>query len=278
MARRLLSHLLGPSFVVLGLAVTSCRHHDTAPTPAASASAATLAAGHHFALESRALHFATEKRRAEQLWRTSPSLPDCPKVLHETGDAELCSTAASALTAIEQLPADAPTERIVPALANGSLALARLSQRARYQSLVEVGQRRVTNDAGAPPTASASAEPARPIHLPHNPFAAHQEHPTMELGDGPAAQLVGAVLRLERDSLRSLGAYLEYAPLADRRAAFDAVKQLRATRPQWQPLDHLIHEAMLLESDPDLKRDLSDLFASGLPRGNRVGQPAAGSK
>lgn len=264
--------------MALALALASCRHHDKAAAPASSTSAATIAAGNHFAVEARALHFAVETRRATEVWHAKPGLRECAKVLHETGDAELCSTAASGLTAIEELPSDAPTERIVATLADGSLALARLSQRARYQSLVEVGQRRVTGDAGAPLVASASAasgasEPPRP-HLPHSPFGAHEEHPVMELGDGPAAQLVGVVLRLERDSLRNLGAYLEYAPLPDRRAAFDAVKQLRAKRPQWQPLDHLIHEAMLLESDPDLKRELSDLFASGLPRGSHVGQPA----
>ncbi|MEO8903506.1 MAG: hypothetical protein ABI488_14880 [Polyangiaceae bacterium] len=266
MARRLLSARRGGKVVALGLALVSCQHHDKAAAPASSASAATIAAGNHFALEARALHFAVEKRRATEIWHAKPGLPECTQVLHETGDAELCSKAATALTAIEELASDAPTERIVPTLADGSLALARLSQRARYQSLVEVGQHRVTGDAGAPLAASAAPvapEPARP-HLPH---------PVMELGDGPAAQLVGVVLRLERDSLRNLSAYLEYAPLPDRRAAFDAVKQLRATRPQWQPLDHLIHEAMLLESDPGLKRDLSELFASGLPRGSHVGQP-----
>ena len=266
--------------VVLGLALAGCGHHDkgAAPSQLASAKAVTAAAGNHFSIEARGVHFAAEKRRADEIWQAKPGLPGCAKVLHENGDAELCSGAASALTAIEELPPDAPTERILPALANGSLSLARLSQRARYQSLVEIGQRHVSGDAGAPPAASASAAPPRPIHLPHSPFGMHQEHPALELGDGPASQLAGAVLRLERDSLRNLGAYLEYAPLPVRRAAFGTVKQLRETRPQWQPLDHLIHEAMLLESDADLKQDLTELFATGLPRGNRVGQPGTVSK
>ncbi len=266
--------------MVLGLALASCGRRDkgTTPSQAASAKAATVSAGNHFAVEALGQHFASEKKRADEIWRAKPGLPECTTVLHETGDAELCSSAASALTVIEELPADAPTERILPALADGSLALARLSQRARYQSLVEIGQRHVEGDAGPPPAASASAAALRAIHLPHSPFGVHQEHPALELGEGPASQLVTAVLHLERDSLRNLGAYLEYAPLPARRAAFATVKQLRETRPQWQPLDHLIHEAMLLESDPDLKQDLSTLFASGLPRGNRVAQPATVSK
>ncbi len=264
--------------MVLGLALASCRHHDNAPAPAASAAVATQVAGNHFAIEARALHFVAEKKRSDEIWRAKPALPECAQVLHETGDAELCSAAASALGAIEALPSDAPTENVLPTLADGSLALARLSQRARYQSLVEISQRRVTGDAGAAPAPSVSADPARQIRVPRNPFSAHQEHPTMELTDGPASQLVATVLRLERDSLRSLGAYLEYASLPERRAAFGAVKQLREKRPQWQQLDKLIREATLLESDPGLKQDLTELAASGLPRGSHVGQPAAVSK
>jgi hypothetical protein len=263
--------------VVLGLTLVSCQHHESAPTPVGSTLAATQAAGNHFAVEARALHFIAEKKRAAEIWGAKPALPECTKVLHETGDAELCAAAASALLAIEALPPDASTDRLLPVLAEGSLALARLSQRARYQSLAELSQRHVTGDAGAAPPEAASADPARAIHFPHSPFGAHQEHPAVELQEGPAADLLGVVLRLERDSLRNLGAYLEYAPLSDRRAAFEAVKQLRQTRPQWQPLDKLIREAMLLESDPALKQELSELSASGLPRSSHLSQPT-GSK
>ncbi|MEP7049852.1 MAG: hypothetical protein ABJB12_05840 [Pseudomonadota bacterium] len=259
--------------MAFGVALASCRHHDSTPAPAASAAAATRAAGRHFTLEARGLHFVAEKKRAEEIWAAKPTLPECTKLLHETGDAELCNAAGSALSDIEALSADAPSERILPVLGNGSLALARLSQRARYQSLTEISQRRVTADAGAPPAASGSAIPLRRIHLPQSPFAAHQEHPAIEQNDGPAAQFLAAVLRLERDTLRNLGAYLEYSSLTERRAALGVVKQLRETRPQWQQLDRLIREAMLLESDPSLKQELSELAASALPRGNRLGQP-----
>jgi len=260
--------------VLFGLTFAGCRHKTSPPAPAASAAAATQAAGTRFTDETRALHFAAEKQRATEIWAKKPSLPECLKVLHEAGDAELCNTAASALLALEVLPADAASERLVPALADGSLALARLSQRARYQSLVEISQRRMTGDAGAPPASSASATALRALHPPRSPLATHQEQPVLDLNDGPASQLLATVLRLERDTLRNLGAYLEYAPAPERRLALNAVKQLRATRPQWQQLDKLIREAMLLEADPALKQDLAALVASGLPRGSHVSQPA----
>jgi len=272
-ARGLLSARCRATFVVFGLVLASCSRHDSAPTPTPPASA-NRAAGNHFTLQARGLHFAAEKKRADEIWAAKPSLPECTKQLHETGDAELCAAAANALGAIEALPPDTPSERVLPVLADGSLALARLSQRARYQSLAEISERRVTGDAGAPPPASASANPARHIQLPRGLFGAHQEHPAAELNEGPASQLLSAVLRLERDALRNLGAYLEYASLPDRRAALATVKRLRETRPQWQQLDKLIREAMLLESDPGLKQELSALAASALPRGEHVAQPA----
>jgi len=79
-------------------------------------------------------------------------------------------------------------------------------------------------------------------------------------------------VHLERDAVRNIGAYLEYAELPVRRSAFDTVKRLRNEHPQWPLLEHLLHEAALLESDPALKRDLQEFSASGLPRSREPGQ------
>ncbi|HEX7450696.1 MAG TPA: hypothetical protein VF294_00345, partial [Polyangiaceae bacterium] len=205
-----------------------------------------------------------------------PNLDDCTVVLHQDGDAALCHTAASALSAIEQIDPSLPIGRLLPVLADGALALARLSERARYQSLAELGEKRVTGDAAAAPAASGSAAstsklapprltPAKP--LPSGTLALPKEQHALELTDSPAGKFLPVVLRLERDSLRNLGAYLEYAPLDERRAALVSVKELRDTHPQWALLDRLIREAALLESDPDQKRALNELAVSGLPRG-----------
>jgi hypothetical protein len=202
-------------------------------------------------------------------------------VLHQDGDAALCHAAADALAAIERLDPSLPTERILPVLAEGALSLARLSERARYQSLAELGEKHVTGSASASPATSGSAPapskpapskptPSKPVPagpLPSSALAPQKAQLALELTDSPAGKFLPVALRLERDALRNLGAYLEYAPLDVRRAALGTVKQLRDTHPQWPLLDHLIREAALFESDPDQKRVLRELVASGLPRG-----------
>jgi hypothetical protein len=258
---------------VLGLGLISCRHREPSQTLAPSASAS---AARDFAEKTRTEHFAAEQKRAADRWQTKPNLDECTVVLHQDGDAALCHTAASALSAIEQLDPSLPIERVLPVLADGALALARLSERVRYQSLAELGEKRVTGDAGSAPAASRSAAsastlappkqtPAKP--LPSGALALPKEQHALLLTDSPAGKFLPVVLRLERDSLRNLGAYLEYAPLDERRAALVSVKQLRDTHPQWALLDRLIREAALLESEPDQKRALNELAVSGLPRG-----------
>jgi hypothetical protein len=262
----------------------ACRHRDRAPAPIASASASTLATA--FADEARAAHFLTEQTRARDRWQSKPNLDECPTLLHKDGDAELCRAAQSALTAIEQLDPSSPAERNLPVLADGALALARLSERARLQSLAELGQRRMTGGSGATPAASGSAAATtKPALLKPTasslraPPLAPSGHPAethaleLELSESPVGRFLPVVLRLQRDALRNVGAYLEYAPLAARRAAFDSVKQLHVTHPQWALLDHVIREAALLESDPAQKLALKELAASGLPRGRNAVQP-----
>jgi hypothetical protein len=272
-ARRLLrQHSWTIAVLGLGLGLGSCRHRDASQTLAPSASASASA---DFAEKARAAHFAAELKRASERWQSKPNLDDCTVVLHQDGDAALCHAAAAALTAIEQLDPSLPAERILPVLADGALSLARLSERARYQSLAEIGEKRVTGSASAAPATSGStaapSKPAAPKPAPASPSSSSglvpQEQHALELGDSPVGKFLPVALRLERDTLRNLGAYLEYAPLDVRRAALDTVKRLRDTHPQWALLDHLIREAALLESDPEQKRLLRELVVSGLPRG-----------
>ena len=274
--------MLGLGLGLLGLG--ACRHRDRAPVPGPTASASASATA--FADDARAAHFLAEQKRASDRWQSKPNLDECPKLLHKDGDAELCRAAQSALTAIEQLDPSSPAERILPVLADGALALARLSERARLQSLAELGERRVTGASSATPAASGSAasgsaasgtKPALkppPLQAPPPAPSGHPaEAHALELSESPVGRFLPVVLRLERDALRNLGAYLEYAPLAQRRAAFESVKQLHATHPQWALLDHVIREAALLESDPAQKLALQELAASGLPRGRNAVQP-----
>lgn len=99
-------------------------------------------------------------------------------------------------------------------------------------------------------------------------------HPSFELGDGPISQLMDASVRMEREAVRQLGAYLEYAELPVRRSAFVTVKRLHEQHPGWPLLAQLLREAALLESDPELRGKLSLLSASAQPSGARPAQSA----
>ncbi len=210
----------------LGLGLGSCRHREASQTLAPSASASASAAA-DFAEKARAAHCASELKRAADRWQSKPNLDDCTVVLHQDSDPALCHAASAALAAIEQLDPSLPTERILPVLAEGALSLARLSERARYQSLAEIGEKRVTGSASAAPATSGSkAAPAKltpPKPAPASPSSSglvpQQEPHALELGESPVGKFLPVALRLEQDALRNLGAYLEYAPLDVRRAA-----------------------------------------------------------
>lgn len=252
------------------LALSGCRHEESAPAPSASASAA----GKSFTEQARDQHLQTELQRARERWQAKPALGECAPTLEEKADLELCQAASRALSAIEAEP-EATPERALSLLEPGALALARFSHRLRYLSMAEIADRRVQGDAGAAPApvasgavAGATAALARSRRERHS---GHAEGRALELREGPVAQLMTSTMRVERDVLRALGAYLEYAPLPVRRAAFDSVKRLREEHPQWPQLDRLLREATVLESDAELKQKLSAAAESGLPR-RRPGQ------
>ena len=79
--------------------------------------------------------------------------------------------------------------------------------------------------------------------------------------------MMGTTVHLERDAVRNLGAYLQYAELPVRRSTFETVKRLREQHPQWPLLTALLREATLLESDESLKHELDEFGKSGLPSG-----------
>lgn len=225
-----------------------------------------------------------ELARAHTLWQARPNLANCPDILHEKADLELCHAAADALFGVEQLDPKAAPESALPVLASGSLALVRLLDRARYLNFEDFGRRRLEADGGAP--AASSSQETRPLaaapsaSLPKTPQALHallRQHQTLKLGDSPLAELVESTARLEHDVLRNLSAYLEYAPLPVRQTAFESVKQLQAQHPRWPTLNHVLREAAVLETDSALKQKLTELLNLSVPRGPEPAQPT-GSK
>jgi hypothetical protein len=234
----------------------------------------------------RQARFDSELERARLRWEEKPDLGNCADILREKADAELCPSAASALAAVEQLEPAAAPDSALPVLANGALALVRLLERARYLNFQELGQRSLEGDAGAPSAAasagSRAASPTASTHLRalKAPRALHGlsgEHAAVKLSDSPLSHLVENNARLEQDVLRELAAYLEYGELPVREAALTEVRRIQSEHVQWSTLNHVLREAMVLESDVQQKRKLSELAALGLPRGKRPDQPT-GSK
>ena len=178
--------------------------------------------------------------------------------MKEKSDRELCQAATRALSAISEAPAATPELAIIR-LAPAALALVRLSERVRYLSLAELAERHVQG------AGDAGVTPARDPHAHQKQGSARAEPRALEQSEGPVSQLLAATSQSERDVLRNLGAYLEYGPLPVRRAAFDAIKRLRAEHPKWALLEHVLQEAVVLESDAGLKRDLRELSAKGRP-------------
>ncbi len=248
------------------VALSGCRRDEQRAAPTVSASVS--AAAQSYAAGARAANFGAELKRAGARWSEKPSLGECAKILHEKSDVELCQAASRALGALEAQPAP---EHALPGLESAALSLARLTERARFLSLSELSNKRITRDAGAPATSAASVAPAASHagHLPRSKAPFDQldvgRRGTFELGQGPISGLLTTSLRLERDVLRNLGAYLEYAELPVRRSAFEAVQRLHAQHQPWALLAQLMREASLLESDPALKSELSTLALRAQP-------------
>lgn len=265
--------------LLLVLALASCRRDERAPAPSASVSAA----GNDFAERARERHLQEELERANSRWQTKPSLGACSAALKERADVELCQAAEHALSQVTLATAPTP-EATLPRLAAAALALARLSDRLRYLSMQELSERRIAGDAGdagvakAPPTSGAVTGALATAHAHERQHAAHAEQRAVQLSEGPVARELEVAMRLERDVVRNLGAYLEYGPLAVRRAAFAATKDLQAQHPRWPALARLLSEASVLESDAALKRDLEELAATGAPQKPPAADQSAGTK
>lgn len=250
------------SLLALALALPSCQRGDESSAQAV-ASVSSAAEASSFASSARLTHLDAELKRARERWQAQPELNECAASLKEKADVQLCQAASSALAQLTRVQGTRDASDL-PVVAEGALALTRLSQRLRYLSLEELSARRPAGDGGAPHPAIAGS--ARMPSLPRGKVAAsHDEQRAFELSDGPVARLMSTTIHLERDAVRNLGAYLEYAELPVRRAAFETVKRLRNEHPQWPALDRLLREATLLEADPDLKRELREFAASGLP-------------
>jgi hypothetical protein len=260
----------------LCLDLLGCKHDHPAPNPGTRPAPADSVSE-----TIRQTRLDAELKHARERWAELPDLGNCALLLKENADLELCRAANAALAALEHSDPAASAETKMPVLGGASLALVRLLDRARFLVFDQMGKQRLERDGGAVEASHGGAGPvtgqAPVAHGPSGTHALLSEHATLKMTDTPMIHLVENTARLERDALRNLGAYLEYAPLSLRRAAFDRMKQLQAEHPRWPTLNHQLREAAVLETDPDLKQNLNDLVSQMLPRGKRPDQPA-GSK
>jgi hypothetical protein len=70
---------------------------------------------------------------------------------------------------------------------------------------------------------------------------------------------IGAYSRVATLGLRHLAVYLELGALEQRRSALGELERLAREEPHWAALRALVNEALLVEADAELKRELSRL-------------------
>jgi len=223
---------------------------------------ALLTAGASLALASAA--FAADPPAPNASPAAAPAVQ--PAVNATPAEAAKPVTPAPAATSAPAATPEAALTRLAPA----ALALARLSERLRYLSMQELAERHIAGDAGVAPAPPASGAVTGALtaaaHAHDREHAAHAEQRAVQLSEGPVARELELAIRLERDVIRNLGAYLEYGPLPVRRAAFSTSKALQAQHPRWPAHTRLLSEASVLESDAALKAELRELAATGVPQ------------
>ena len=195
----------------------------------------------------------------QKRWRTETTPPSCTALLTRAEEQRLCSEASDALTRVkaraEALDRTDDTLRDAAELARRA---GRAAQKLRYRDMEYMGTQGLSL---APPGSSASASAKPPASAkPSGSGAPDAEAPAGTRREDPYQPLVRAYAKLEVESLRYLGAFLELAPLPTRKRAFGEVTTLweEAARPS-HTLQQIVRQAALLETDPELKASLTKL-------------------
>jgi len=203
-------------------------------------------------------------------WRTETPPPDCVPLLADAGEQKLCRDAASAL---ERVKARAEGADATNAALSDGAALARTAAEAarklRFRDMEYMGREGMALG-GARPAGSTPPAPSATTSAPRAPGAAASATPdagTAPPGvrhDDPYQPALRAYGRLEAEALRYLGSFLELGSLSVRRAAFAELRKLwpETSRPS-HPLQQVIRQASLLETDPELKAEIQKLDAKG---------------
>jgi hypothetical protein len=231
------------ALLCFSVSLQACKRKN--PTPARPTASAQTPREDPAGFQARAAGLAERWKGADAL------LPDCAPLLEQEADRATCTAARAAVaTLTAALTRGAQPGELLPLVATAALSAQRAAQRLRSSGVARLFEERPARP--IPSASSASVAPKRPA---------------ANLSSGAASALVrsqgsrdlhaiGAYARIATLGLRDLATYLEFGPLALRRQSFAELERLTREEPHWAALRALVNEALLVESDPSLKREL----------------------
>jgi hypothetical protein len=206
-------------------------------------------------------------------WADTADLPSCESLLKVPAEAELCTTAQTALATLKAAVAKPEPEAVlVHDTAELTFATEAASEKLRT-AFMEKAQAE-HKAAGAPSGAPSGAKPpsAAPafgtLHARPLGSAAKSALAEKLAGKGqegaPAAldpdqRLLQAYSRVNRASLRYLSQFLQFGPLPMRNATFTELENLGKRKEVWPALGRTLREAAMTENDPELQGKLKAL-------------------
>lgn len=207
-------------------------------------------------------------------WQNELAPPSCDAVLTRPDERALCAAAAAALVQVQTRAATLDRgDDALRAAAELSRRAGAAAKKLRFRDMEYMGTEGLSlpglttsaSAAGPLPSAAPRPLPSVPALSPHPDHAASADAGA-EAGarrDDPFKPVLRAYARLEVEALRYLAAFLELAPLATRQHALGEVEKLwdeSGGHPS-HPLQQIVRQASLLESDPAFKARLKKLDA-----------------
>jgi hypothetical protein len=201
-------------------------------------------------------------------WADTVDLPACDPLLKDAADLELCKTAATALTTMKAAAAKPEPEAVlIHAAAELAYATEAASEKLRTASMEKMQAEHAgpmgSGSAKAPPPkppAPAGSAPTRvkPVGSAAKLLADKMKAVETAAMD-PSMQVMQAYSRVNRAALRYLSQFLQFGPLATRKAAFAELEALSKRKETWPALGRTLREAAMAENDPDLQGQLKAL-------------------
>lgn len=211
-------------------------------------------------------------------WSDTNDLPACDPLLKNAADQELCKTAQTALTTLKTAVAKPePESTQIRLAAELALATEAASEKLREASMEKLqAEKAAPGASGAgvakPPGAASTFAKVRPSGSSAKVSPLGSAGKPIEAAPvDPGMQVMQAYSRVNRASLRYLGQFLQFGPLATRNATFTELEGLSKRKEAWPALGRTLREAAMAENDPELQAKLKALA----PKMSRRARPAA---